>query len=327
MKKLIVVAALIFSVSVFAQKHTKQIKSLPVDTAFTDYDALFSELDIFLDAITSSKSFAMANIGIESSYLTFRSDSAHAVKKILVSPSLSYFHKSGLGISGEYAIVNDGEKVNPYQFSLTGYYDYVKNRKFFTGVSLSHYFTKQDLPFYPSPIENEASAYFTYRQFRIKPSVNISYGWGNSDSYTEQQEKAKNITTNQSTAIQKTVADFSITTSVKYHFYLDDNSEKSYVRFTPQISLVTGTRHSGFNELTNIHTSLGHSGKNLSFNTQNLSTNDDLKFQPLSFSSSLKAEYVKGNFFVQPQLILDYYFPASTNNLSTGFMVNAGFIF
>jgi hypothetical protein len=54
---------------------------------------------------------------------------------------------------------------------------------------------------------------------------------------------------------------------------------------------------------------------------------DELKFQPLSLTFYLRSEYSLGKFFIQPQFIVDYYFPASSNNLNTMFSVNAGFIF
>jgi hypothetical protein len=47
----------------------------------------------------------------------------------------------------------------------------------------------------------------------------------------------------------------------------------------------------------------------------------------LSLSGYVKVEYAKGKFFIQPQLVLDYYFPAEENNFMTAFVLNAGVIF
>jgi len=41
----------------------------------------------------------------------------------------------------------------------------------------------------------------------------------------------------------------------------------------------------------------------------------------------LRGEYSIGKFFFQPQLVLDYYFPADTQNFNALFTVNAGFFF
>ena len=41
----------------------------------------------------------------------------------------------------------------------------------------------------------------------------------------------------------------------------------------------------------------------------------------------LKTEYSKGKFFIQPQVLFDYYFPAKEGNFSTAFLLNAGVIF
>jgi hypothetical protein len=52
-----------------------------------------------------------------------------------------------------------------------------------------------------------------------------------------------------------------------------------------------------------------------------------MNFQPLSLSFFLRTEYSIGKFFVQPQFMLDYYFPANEKNLSALMSLNIGCIF
>ena len=57
-----VIIALFYTVVAVAQKPAKDTLSL--DSTFTDYDFLFSELDAFLDSITAPRTFALINVGL-----------------------------------------------------------------------------------------------------------------------------------------------------------------------------------------------------------------------------------------------------------------------
>jgi hypothetical protein len=54
---------------------------------------------------------------------------------------------------------------------------------------------------------------------------------------------------------------------------------------------------------------------------------DKTYFQPLSLTMFLRTEYSIKKFFIQPQVALDYYFPAKTNNFSVLFSLNMGLMF
>jgi hypothetical protein len=54
---------------------------------------------------------------------------------------------------------------------------------------------------------------------------------------------------------------------------------------------------------------------------------NELKFQALSLTFFVRPEYNIGKFFIQPQLVFDYYFPAPDKRLSTFFSLNTGFMF
>ncbi|HEY1022417.1 MAG TPA: hypothetical protein VGE06_08880, partial [Flavisolibacter sp.] len=83
-------------------------------------------------------------------------------------------------------LIHDSSRLKPFQFSLTGTYDYLQNMKFITGVSFTRFFTKDDLSFYTSPLQNEVYGYFTYRNHWLKPSIATSYGWGSRRDVQEQ---------------------------------------------------------------------------------------------------------------------------------------------
>ncbi len=54
---------------------------------------------------------------------------------------------------------------------------------------------------------------------------------------------------------------------------------------------------------------------------------DAVNFQPLSITTFLKSSIGFGNFSLQPQVGVDYYFPAKEKNVTTLFTINASYVF
>lgn len=310
-------------------------KGADIDTSFTDYDVLFNELDALLDSLTAPRNFVLFNVGIGTSYYNYASKTSYLLessKRLSYTPSLSYYSKSGLGVSGTVAVVNDGENINAYQYYFTGSYDYLKSTRFITGVALSHFFTRDSLSFYTSPLKNEAYVYFTYKKFWLKPSVAASYGWGSRSAYEERQEyiNALRMELNGFTRVdtRESVNDFNLITSVRHDFYwMQLLGKTDYMRLTPQLVFTSGTQKFGFNQTSSTYATLPRTGANVLYSSDKVYLDDQLYFQPLSLATYLKAEYSRGKFFIQPQLIFDYYFPATEKNFTTAFVMNAGVIF
>lgn len=307
--------------------------SLTIDTSFLDYEELFSELDALIDSLSAPRSFTLINLAMGQSYFTYQPSNEMATetrKRFIYAPSVSYFDRTGLGISAGASLVNDGTGLNPYQFSLSGAYDYQKNRAFITGVSLTHYMTKGNLPFYTSPLQNEIYAYFMYRKLWVKPTVGVSYGWGSRDDFEEREENIQNIHLARKgfTRINTTesINDFNLLASVRRDFYFLNLFSSDYIRLTPQVSFVSGTQQFGFNQTANTYATVRRTGRNVLYATENIALDDELYFQPVSLTGYLKAEYARGKFYFQPQVLFDYYFPATANNFTVAFMINAGIV-
>jgi hypothetical protein len=328
-KKLFSLVIGLMTLSALQAQKTKTVDSLAY------YDDLFNELDAFIDSITAPRNMVLVNIGVGGNFLNYQSGSDIGLdsrRKIVIAPSVGYYHKNGLGITGASTIVHDGTRMNPYQFLISGSYDYLGNQEFITGVSATHFFTKDLLPFYTSPLKNEVNGYFTYKGWWVKPSVSVSYGWGSRSDYEEREEYITSLRLRPAGYTQintrESINDFSIMTSARHDFYWLDLLGKDYVlRLTPQLMFVSGTQKFGFNQTSSTYTAAKMNGKRVLFDSDNVYLDDSVAFQPLSLTAFLKSELSFGKFFVQPQLALDYYFPAKERNLSAGFGFNAGLIF
>jgi hypothetical protein len=307
----------------------------PVSDTNINYDELFRDLDDFMDSILMPHSYFLASISMGKGYFDFSSKNTaylETAKKFTYLPTVGYFHKSGLGLTATGYIVNDEQHLNFYQFSLSPSYDYLDNRNLATGISYTRYFTKDSLPFYTSPLQNELSAYFTYRKWWMRPGIALNYGWGSRSAYNKREELIQSLRLRPYgyTYInsKETVSDFSVMASVRHDFYwLDIFSYKDHIRLTPQLAFTSGTQKFGFNQNTTTYAQAVRSGSNIIFSSENAYLDNSLYFQPLSLTFYLRGEYSIGKFFVQPQAIFDYYFPATSKNFSVLGSVNAGFMF
>jgi hypothetical protein len=307
------------------------------DTSILDYEELFRDFDAFMDSILSPHSFFLASLSMGKGYYNFESKTSTSThietsKRLTYSPTIGYFHKGGLGISTTGYIVHDKERMNFFQVGVTPSFDYLANRSFATGISYTRFFTRDSLPFYTTPLQNELYAYFIYRSWWLRPSVSTSYGWGNRSDFRERESLIQDLRLRRYgytyTNTQESIRDFSITASVRHDFYwLDVFTFRDHIRFTPQVAFTSGTQKFGFNQSSTTYGTLLRTASNVLFSSENVYLDNELQFQPLALTLYLRSEYSIGKFFMQPQFTLDYYFPATENNLNALFSLNVGCIF
>ncbi|NOT50175.1 MAG: hypothetical protein HOP10_02750 [Chitinophagaceae bacterium] len=307
-----------------------------VDVSDTiDYDQLFQDFDAFMDSILTPNSYFLASLSMGKGYYNFESKGTtllESSKRLTYSPTLGYYSKSGLGLTMIGYIVNDKENMNFYQFSFSPSFDYLKNRDFATGISFTKFFTKDSLPFYTTPLQNELFAYFTYRKWWIRPSVSASYGWGSRTDYVKRESVIQDLRLRRRgfTYIntEESVSDFSVTASVRHDFYwLDVFTFNDHIRITPQLALTSGTQKFGFNQSASTYATVIRTGSNVLYSAEDVYLDDQINFQPQSLTLYLRSEYSIGKFFVQPQLTLDYYFPATSKHFTSLFSITAGVMF
>jgi hypothetical protein len=317
--------------------------TLSVDTSF-DYDDLLDELDGFLDSIQAPRSFFLVSGSVASGYFDFKTKSdtvLNSLKKAIFSPTIGYYHKSGPGITFGGNMINDNNKLLFYQYSISPSFDFIRGKKAIGGISYTRYFTKDSLSFYTTPLQNEVTGYFLYRKSWLQPGFNAAYGWGSRSDLEKRTKFLRlrlirrlkrlgiNVTsTTTTTSTDESIADFSLNGSVRHSFYwLNVLSPKDYIKFTPMLTLSAGTQKYGFNQTTGTSAITSRNTGGILLNTNTTNSDDNQKFQPLSLTLSLKSEYTIGKFFIQPQVILDYYFPATSKQLSMLYTFNAGFMF
>lgn len=311
------------------------VKQTDIDTGYIDYDVLFNEMQAVFDSMTAPRNIFLFNLSSSRNNYNYESKSSFYLetkKKVTWTPTLGFFSKNGWGVSGTSVVIDDGEHLNPFQFYLAGSYDYLGKNDWISGVAFTRFFTKDSLPFYTSPLKNEIYAYFTYRKPWFKPSVAVSYGWGKKSDFEEREEyiTSLRLVMNGFTRIdtKESINDLNIMTAIRHDFFwLNVIGKNDYVRITPQVVFTSGTQKFGFNQTVSTYSSIPRSGVNILSYSDNIYLDDKLYFQPLALTAFMKAEYSKGKFYIQPELLFDYYFPATENKFNTIFVFNAGVIF
>lgn len=339
------ITTLLISVQLMAKGQVPQRDTIPAaaDTAddlpdLLPDDELMSDLESFLDSLLAPRSFFSVNLSAVKGYFNYKTDRPLQVdtrSRFIYSPSAGYFHKSGPGISATAFIVSEGRGLNLYQYSFTPSFDYLRNMDFAAGISYTRFFSSDSLPFYVSPLKNEANAYLTIRKWWVQPSLSLSYGWGQRADVEDKLEFIESLwlrrrLLNLLNDMPEPVYDFSVTASLLHHFYkMDIFSSKDFIRFTPQIIFNAGTQQFGFNQQNNyFFTRYSRLTRTNLLNTaRGMSLSADDRFQALSLGLNTALEYGTGKFFIRPGLLLDYYFPAKENNFTALFSVNAGLMF
>lgn len=336
----LILAFLVLAATAYTQGNPADttIKPAPdfsvIDTTL-NYDELFQDFDAFMDSILTPRSYLLASVSMSKGYYNFErknDGTLETQKKLTYAPTLGYYHKGGLGLTATGNIVDDGVNMNFYQGAITPSFDYLARKEFATGISYTKFFTRDSLPFYTTPLQNELYAYFTYRKSFIRPTVAVSYGWGSRTDYEEREAliQALELRRRGFTYVntEERISDFSVITSIRHDFYwLDVLAYKDHIRFTPQIAFTSGTQKFGFNQSSSTFGTLINTPRsNVLYSTENVYLDDEIKFQPLSLTMFLRAEYSFGKFFIQPQFMMDYYFPAKTGNFNAIFSINLGCI-
>ena len=114
-------------------------------------DSLLKDFDSYLDSLTKPRSFFSASVGIGNGYYSFENKNSVFLtnaQKMMISPSVGYYHKSGLGITATGYYLLDDANSQFYQFSITPSYDFIGHKKIGFGFAFSRYFEKDSLPFY-----------------------------------------------------------------------------------------------------------------------------------------------------------------------------------
>ena len=123
-----------------------------------------------------TSSYFRVNVGIGNKLYSSQDKSIESLQnsqQFVVSPSVGYYHKSGFGISFTGFLLNENNKTNFYQYTLTPSYAYNKGKVADVLISYTHYFEKDIYSSNTSPVQNEFYGNILFKKPWIKPGIAI----------------------------------------------------------------------------------------------------------------------------------------------------------
>ncbi len=247
------------------------------------------------------------------------------INKLIIMPNVGYYHKSGLGINLGVNFTTDQGKTTAFQTFFSPSYDYF-GEKVNAGLSFAKYFNKDSFSYYISPLTNEISSYIKFKKGFINPRLSATYSWGSqndiiSDSalIRKLRRRYPRVPLSQLLKTETKANDFTIVASIEHEFEKEIN-DKEALTFTPTLYLTAGTSRYGSN-LKAGAAGPGPIGQQLA---NNISNNENYAFNLQTINFDFSAMYMKGSFYVQPQIVFTYLTPKSisqwyfTANLTAG---------
>lgn len=260
-------------------------------------------------------------------------ESLQNTNQLIISPSVAYYHKSGLGISFTGFLFNDNNKTDFYQYSASPFYNYTKGKFVDALLSYTHYFEKDIYGTHTSPIQNEIYGSFIFKKPWLKPGISAGYSSGTYHEIIKidtiirienQQVRIRYIDTTTAK-----LSSFSLIGTLEHSFgFYNIFSKKDLLNFTPQFFFITG-----------INTyQVSHKSTTMNYNTYTKkrsrrirhfqSQSDTNKYQAQSLGLDLDLHYSVGIFYFEPEFYIDYYLPKTNDKRVTQiFNLNTGITF
>ncbi len=255
------------------------------------------------------------------------------INPLVFTPSVSYYHKSGFGLSFTGFLFDENNRTNFHQYILTPSFSYQKSKSLDINLSYTHYFEKDHYSSHSSPVQDEFYGTLVFKKSWIKPGIATSYSTGQFNQVVKIDTTIKVL--NREVRIKYIdsakihLSSFSLAGTVEHAFtFYNLFSTKDGLIFTPQLSLI-----SGINTYKVYHTSSLENYK--SFTKKQIkrirhfqSQSDNDKFDLQSLGLDLDVNYVIGKFYIEPEIYLDYYLPTITDNrFSHIYSLNIGITF
>ncbi len=294
---------------------------------------LENQLKNLLGADEKPVSYFYASVGLGNRLYSSKNNSLNAnqgaASTAVYSPSISYFNKTGVGITAGANLLNDSKQIGVNQYSISPSFDLLGNENISLGISFTHYFVKDKYSTYSSSVQNDLFASVGYKKSWLKPSFALGFSTG---AYGEVKNKDTLINGRNvhfyDTLDYKTNSFYTIF-SVGHDFLWNSVFDKSDgLILSPSLMVNAGSGSYTVTHLTNA-SSMG--GADI-FRTQSKKRRQPRtqtsNFNVQSIGLNLNLNYSIGNFNIEPQYYLDYYIGSNVTDKTTSiFMLRLGYSF
>ena len=295
--------------------------AIRADLASMDKDSLLRELKGMLDSAGKTRSFFSANISVSNRLFSSTNNAFNAQQTssgTAFLPSISYYHKSGLGITSSAYLRPGSTSAGFYQVAITPSYDYIGNKSM-AGISYTRYVKTDPLNSFTTPYDNEVYGYIQWRKTWIRPSLTLGWAEGSYKDVSTIPVSVRGNTIWITDTSRITINDFSVIAGVSHGFNFSDIlANGDMLTVLPQLSLIGGVQQYSSTPLSSnlgygIRTKLEDLARvRERYNFRSSSTTSSFMLQ--TAAASLNVSWYKGAFSFSGGYFMGYYFQSATSS-------------
>lgn len=314
------IVSLFFNFSAFSQNVVIDTAAIRADLASMNKDSLVRELKGLFDSSAKTKSFFATYLSVSNrlfSNINNALNTQQTSSNVAITPSVSYYHKSGLGINTTAYLRPTSVSGGLYQMAITPSFDHIGNKTMY-GISYTKYAKIDASNTFVTPYDDEVYGYIQDRMTWLRPSLTL--GWA-SGSYNDISvipiRVSGNVILVKDTS-KITINDFSSILGVSHSFKFSDVfSNGDMLTIMPQISIIGGIQQYQAESIS-VGFSFGIRTKEDDlkrirerYNLRSASTVSSFMLQ--TAAASLNLSWYKGAFSFSGGYFAGYYFQSATN--------------
>lgn len=293
-------------------------------------DSMFKNDEFIKLMMGKDKSYFDVNVMMSNGIFSFDNNALNAgqarTNKIYYTPSVSYNHKSGLGISINGSFATDDGSLKMYQYAISPSYSF-RNKNFDVGISYTRYIKGSATQFQINPFKNDLYGSAAYKKSWIEPGLALGYSFGKQVEYYDTAFWFLNRVVHLRDTITTKLGSLSLALSASHQWQFNRlMNKKDAIQIRTSLILNTGSQK----------WNISHSNSLLNRRpiVQNIvkrrygdgTTSTAFNIQSAAFAANLI--YYYGKFYLQPQIYLDYYLLSTTEKkLTSIFSITAGVSF
>lgn len=312
---------------VFAQVSKFDENELKAELDQLKGDSLMDELKSLLGTMYKPESFFSANLAYSNRLFSTKNNALNAQQAVsgqaAFLPSVSYFHKSGFGLTATGFVRSIDKKPSFYQMAISPSYDYI-GKKIITGISYTNYIKTASNSLLATPFTHEVYAYAQMRKSVIRPFLALGWASGFYDDVTIRsfRDRGNNLLVSDTSRVY--LNDFSTIVGASHTFSFQNVFTKNdFITIVPSLNLIAELQNYkvnpiGFGVIGDLNddeededqskVDIERIRKRFNLNPQSVSK---FSFQSLAFSAN--ANWYKSSYSVSAGYFMGYYF----NNVNT----------
>ncbi len=308
----------------------------PSDQHILDSLLKNDEMLKMINNLSKNSSYFRINAGIGNKLYSNQDKSVESLQSsqtLVFTPSVGYYHKSGFGISFAGFLLNENNKTDFYQYTLTPSYNYNKGKFADLLISYTHYFEKSKYSYNTSPIQDEFYGNILFKKPWFKPGIALGYASGKFDQLIHIDTTVRILTQLvhilYNDTITTKISSYSIAGSVEHSFmFFNLFSIKDGIIITPQLSLISGINTYDVSHTSSLANFSTYTKQRLRRIRHFQSQSNNEQYQLQSVGLDLDVNYSIGKFYFEPDLYLNYYLPDTNDERFTQiFNFNIGITF